>query len=94
MSTNRYEASAHANHLVIEKSSLLVEKVQLESRLVVVPIKEIVVEHCEKFEDFVDASIKVMKIEISTFFELVVDDVKDIDPNFPLGKVHYLHDFT
>lgn len=47
----------------------------------------------KKFEDFVDATMDVMKSEIVAFLQVTVDNVKAVNPKFPLGKVRSHQDF-
>lgn len=81
------EVGVHQDYLVAEKEFLLVENAQLESRLEAIPRPETMVEGYKKSEDLVDSTLDMMKSEIATHLKVVVDNIKAVNPEFPLVKV-------
>lgn len=51
------------------------------------------IERYKKSDELVDASLEVMKSEIVALVQVVVDNIKVVDPKFPLGEVRSLWDF-
>lgn len=87
------EAYAHGECLAVETCFLLLKKAQLESRLEVIPIQDMMVECYQKFEEFVDATLEAINSQNTNFHQVVVDDVKTVNPQLPLGEVWSLENF-
>lgn len=51
-----------------------------------VPTSAIVVEYYKKSGDFTDVALDVIKKEIVRNLQMLVDNIKEFDPNFPLNE--------
>lgn len=58
-----------------------------------VPTSATVVEYYKKSGDFTDVALDVIKKEIVRNLQMLVDNIKEFDPNFPLNEEWTLINF-
>lgn len=69
------------------------EKQQLKLKLKALPFPQSVVEEFRKSDEFVDCALEVKKGEVAAYLQVLIDEIREMDPKFLIWEVKSFHDF-